>query len=357
MTLEMTYLEDITPTIDINRNNFTVQEITPEGEVLDFTEKTFEEGELTREKKFSHFILEKTAYTSQDAFKKLAIGLHIPHSRFDCAGMKDKEAHTVQMASVFGVSPTQLKKIQLNQIRILGAWLGKDKIRFGDLQGNQFTFLVDTNQIKEKGFFPNYFGLQRFGSQRLNTHLVGKLILQGKFEEAAMNYLCFSGTEKNQENIEWRKNLLEERDFKKYFQIIPRTLGNERTLLKSLVKNDKDFIGALRQMPRNLLLMFIHSYQSHLFNYFLKKYSCDFKEKIELVGYETEISKEMQELLDEEEITKESFKIKSIPELSSKGEYRNSKEKYSDLQISEGKVSFKLTSGSYATVAVKNLMN
>ncbi|VVB69729.1 putative tRNA pseudouridine synthase D [uncultured archaeon] len=353
----MNYLEDITPKIVIDRNNFTVQEITPEGETLDFTEKTFEEGPLSREKKFSHFILEKTGFTTQDAFKKMAIGLHIPSSRFDAAGMKDKEAHTVQLASVFGISPTQLKNLQLNQMKILGAWLGQEKIRLGDLQGNQFTFAVDTSQIKEKQCFPNYFGLQRFGSQRLNTHLVGKLILQGKFEDAVMNYLCFSGTERNQENIEWRKKLLEEHNFKKSFETVPRTLGNEKILIKSLVRNEKDFVGALRQMPRNIMLMFIHSYQSHLFNYFLKKYSYDFKEKIELVGYESEVSKEMQELLDEEEITKESFKIKSIPELSSKGEQRNSKEEYGDLQISEAKVSFKLKAGAYATVGIKNLMN
>jgi tRNA pseudouridine13 synthase len=40
------------------------------------------------------------------------------------------------------------------------------------------------------GGAPNFFGHQRFGTTRPITHLVGKALVQGHFEEAAMLFLA-----------------------------------------------------------------------------------------------------------------------------------------------------------------------
>jgi TruD family tRNA pseudouridine synthase len=45
-------------------------------------------------------------------------------------------------------------------------------------------------ELTEAGGIPNYFGHQRFGTTRPITHLVGKSLSQGNFEEATMLFLA-----------------------------------------------------------------------------------------------------------------------------------------------------------------------
>ena len=45
-------------------------------------------------------------------------------------------------------------------------------------------------ELDQVGGIPNFFGHQRFGTTRPITHLVGKAILKGDFEEAAMLFLA-----------------------------------------------------------------------------------------------------------------------------------------------------------------------
>jgi len=41
-------------------------------------------------------------------------------------------------------------------------------------------------ELVERGFI-NYFGLQRFGSNMVNTHQIGILILQGEYQKAIVS--------------------------------------------------------------------------------------------------------------------------------------------------------------------------
>jgi tRNA pseudouridine13 synthase len=45
----------------------------------------------------------------------------------------------------------------------------------------------------------------------------------------------------------------------------------EKAILNHLVKHPDDHIGALEQLPFNLLMMFVHGYQSYLFNRILSE--------------------------------------------------------------------------------------
>jgi tRNA(Glu) U13 pseudouridine synthase TruD len=74
---------------------------------------------------------------------------------------------------------------------LIGAWLAGDRVQLGDLLGNRFTIRVRKARdgaddrvtaisTELGGRFPNYFGEQRFGSSRQNTHLIGEKLLQGK---------------------------------------------------------------------------------------------------------------------------------------------------------------------------------
>lgn len=206
-------------------------------------------------------------------------GLHYCDIGF--AGSKDKHAVTTQYISVRGDEGVRKKIEELNigDVKIEFVGYGK-RLRLGALLGNRFAIVVrdlkiDTaealrriekilNEVEQKGGFPNYFGYQRFGEQRANNHEIGKLLLKGKFEEAAVLFLgqhC-DGTMLGDEA---RKRFLETRDVNEALKNFPKSLKYERMLLFKF-KETKNWKKAFLSLPRQLLRIFIHAYQSYLFN-------------------------------------------------------------------------------------------
>jgi len=82
-----------------------------------------------------------------------------------------------------------------------------------------------------------------------------------------------------------------------------------------------------------------------------------------IIGYETNeehLSSYERQALDELDITKEDFKIKSMPELSMKGTFRLVFAPFKEFsyEIGEGiaRMKFSLPAGSYATVLANEFM-
>lgn len=73
----------------------------------------------------------------------------------------------------------------------------------GQLKGNKFQILIrDIDDIEKSAEIannilkelevtgvPNYFGWQRFGKPRTNTHLVGEALVQNDLKEAVRRYI------------------------------------------------------------------------------------------------------------------------------------------------------------------------
>ena len=66
-----------------------------------------------------------------------------------------------------------------------------------------------------------------------------------------------------------RSDLQDTLDFKQALQNFPIQLRFERMMLRHLVDNPGDFIGAFRRLPPKLQMMFVQAWQSFLFNRFL----------------------------------------------------------------------------------------
>jgi len=390
--------------------DFIVEEITSKGETLELDKHFEKEGEGD----FTHFVLQKRNWNTLQALREIGNKLHCGMKRFSYAGVKDRNAVTTQLASAFKIDKTALLGVRIRDIRINGAWGAKEKVRMGELLGNRFTVTVrDVAADAEtavariytdtKGLSPNYFGEQRFGSIRKNTHLVGKAIVSGNFKEAVWNYLTYLDDGEREEGKEARKKLAGDGDFKKALDYFPKYLGYERTMLNHLSNNPTDYVNALRKLPRGLSLMFVHAYQSYIFNKALSRrlaerglsveagervcFSDDFgfpelknttevedvaeaEEKVrrhelfiisEIIGYETEyVSGYENEILEEEGIKKEGFLIKSFPEISSKGSRRCAFAPLKDFRFAQdgtaGKFTFSLPAGAYATVAMREFI-
>lgn len=110
------------------------------------------------------------------------------------AGLKDKNAMTIQHISVPKQTAQRLEKFEHPNIKILETTSHNNKIRIGHLKGNRFFIRLKKvspmdgkkiesalGQIATLGM-PNYFGYQRFGIER-NNHIKGKEIIEGARSE------------------------------------------------------------------------------------------------------------------------------------------------------------------------------
>ncbi|DAC72279.1 MAG TPA: tRNA pseudouridine(13) synthase TruD [Thermoplasmata archaeon] len=216
---------------------------------------------------------------------EIADRLHFSQRRVSFAGTKDKRAWTTQLMSFDHVSSEQLSRLNIKDVVIENIYQSDVPVRIGDLLGNRFEITVRNieeaivpEQIKTLvspfnswGGFPNFYGIQRFGIIRPITHLVGKYIVQGDFEKAAMTYVAHPMVGENETTFALRAELEKTRDYGKAFHSYPDSLNFEKAMLNKLIQNPKDFTGAFKELPKNLLLMFVNAYESILFNKILSE--------------------------------------------------------------------------------------
>jgi tRNA pseudouridine13 synthase len=209
--------------------------------------------------------------------------------------------------------------------------------------------------------------------------LVGREILRGNFEEAVLIYLSKVFEGENDESVEARRILSETKNFKDALKRFPKNLGYEISMLNHLASKPDDFRGALRALPEGLSKMFVHAYQSYIFNKSLSRYIEReiVVEKLPLVGFvplrgcptgQSQPDELTEKILVEEGVNVEDFRVKGMSDLSSKGELRDCFECMQDFKIIEaGKdelyegrnkvsLSFSLGPGVYATTLLREYM-
>jgi tRNA pseudouridine13 synthase len=206
--------------------------------------------------------------------------LHVSQKRISFAGTKDKRAYSIQLMSFDQISPEHLSQVNIKDVSLSHLYQSDTPVRIGDLLGNRFKITVRNleseilpEQIKRLvaplqtiGGFPNFYGIQRFGVIRPITHLVGKYIIEGEYEKAVMMYVAHPLPGEHETTFLLREELEKTRDFSKAFHSYPNALNFEKAMLNKLIQNPEDFVGALHEIPRNLLMMFVNAYQSYLFN-------------------------------------------------------------------------------------------
>ncbi|MDO8339672.1 MAG: tRNA pseudouridine(13) synthase TruD [Candidatus Burarchaeum sp.] len=293
--------------------------------------------------KFTHFVLQKRSWDTHGALRAIGRQLGCGIKRFSYAGMKDRQALTTQLCGVYGFAPERVMGVRVKDVEILGVWAAADKVRMGELAGNRFTVVVEgmsegaEQKVKEifsdlHGRVPNYFGGQRFG-MRGNSHKLGECILHGDFEGAVNEYLTGTSETSAEENAEARaarERLSNEKDFAAARQYFPHHLKYELMMLEHLARAPTDFAGAIRRLPRGIMLLFVHALQSHIFNRVLSgkiaagevNAETSTSEMGNLIGYETVPTERERKVLEELRIEPENFRLKHMPELGSKGTER-----------------------------------
>ncbi|RZN63182.1 MAG: tRNA pseudouridine(13) synthase TruD [Methanonatronarchaeia archaeon] len=397
-----------------NPSDFKVREVVSTKH-RDYRESDFEEHDQTT------FRVKAKNWETNNLIREITNRLGVSKNRVGFAGTKDKKAVTEQYMSIYNIRKEQLEELDINGVEITEIGLSEERIDLGDLVGNEFEITIKnidkpsnikpiTEKMNKKGTI-NYFGLQRFGTTRPNTHIVGKHLVMENPEKAVKNYVAKPYPGEPKKTREVRRELWSEWEKEPYLKglkKLPNYLRYERAMLDHLHKKPNDHVGALRKLPQNLLRIFIHSYQSYLFHkminhridrgiplnraiegdvvcytdiesdipnrYATERVEPHSQEKIQemidvgkafitapLIGTQTKrafgkMGDIEDSVLEKEGVEPGDFKINSMPELTSKGLRREitlktkikTKEKNGEL-----KLSFFLPKGCYATVITR----
>ena len=306
-------------------------------------------------------------------------------------GLKDAHAQTEQYVYTYkkldSLAEIEGKKYSAKRIGFV-----KKPISKKDMLGNIFEIKVsDLNEplpsFTDDEKILNFFGYQRFGSKRPITHLVGKSIIKGNYEEAVDYLLNFSSKYDSEKNNQFRKLISERKSESEIIELLPYSMDIERNLLKQLLK-DKDPKNAIRSIPLALRRFYIQAYQSFLFNKTLSlayefeeelflstvddvcfdknsilgKFENDPNQRlaIPLIGHsyykKSRFDYYIKKILDDELLTPKDFFIKDFQEISVDGGFRNASINYLNLNINENLIKFQLSRGSYATIVLREIL-
>ncbi|MBS3117457.1 tRNA pseudouridine(13) synthase TruD [Candidatus Woesearchaeota archaeon] len=311
----------------------------------DFIVEEIPKLEVLKKGDYTYFLLEKRNWNTLEAIKAIAASLKVKEGRFNIAGIKDKKAVSRQYISAYRINRNKLESLKIKDLSVTVLGYGDDRLRLGQLVGNRFKIVVRDveKKVKPIAFIENYFDDQRFGGK---NSLLGKALVQKEYRKA-----CYTL------RLRW---------------------------------SGSDYIAPLRTLGKRLLRFYINSYQSLLFNEAIagwlaglpgEKWTVDYtrgcfvfhkdrppSKVFPIVGFLTEYpTKDVEtiykKILEKENIAKEAFLMRQIPELNSEGNAREAIVPIKEMSIHYKKednfylaeVQFMLPPGSYATVVIKKL--
>jgi tRNA pseudouridine13 synthase len=386
----------INGTIKENNEEFQVSEI------IDYTflKPPYFSSVQNNEHKFPLYLLEKHNIDSNHAVieikKQSGLKLKI-------MGIKDAKAETSQYASCEQTKnlPKYIitNKTKLTLLGFLRTPLSKSvlignsfKIKIKTSDNNIHPFLLELNKIA------NFYGLQRFGSERMVTHLVGKALLERNYNKAIEYLLSYTSKYDSKFSKEIRERSRDPKNYHKLIQILPKGMDLERLILHTLVKG-KDSVAVIRSIPINIRRLFVQAYQSYIFNKCLSNallsnediQKCkdgdlcfeiekplvfgrirkfregvdsnnDVAPAIRLVGYNYQPGKNRfdhitKRILADENISPTAFYLKDLQELSLQMGFRQTSLFCSEFSyFGRLELLFKLPKGSYATTLLRELI-
>ena len=267
------------------------------------------------------------------------------------AGLKDKEAQTVQFLSsnkalnAF-VWERGSKVIVLKRV-------GRGVVRKKYLKGNYFVIDLEfecevedyAKEVEGLWEVPGIYGYQRFGSRRPVSHVIGKLALQGKWEEAVDVLLGEPFPWESEESRRVREEYY--RLGPKAFLRAPKFMDLEREVASKLLegKGPKEALLSL-----SVFKLFLQAYQSYLYNKLLSEGdACNGPRRLPGPGAE-----EYKLLLEEEGVSLEEFRKFGLKAWPREPCFKTKINVFAEGRIM--RLAFALPKGYYATSVIREVL-
>lgn len=259
---------------------------------------------------YCHFTLYKENKDTMEVVGLLGrlMRLNNANKIFGFAGTKDRRAVTVQRCSAYRIKAERLAGLNKGGdfglrggVKVGNFTYEKEGLRLGDLAGNEFNITLRECRVDDAGVglrevvekavervkqtgFANYFGLQRFGTyESASTADIGRLLLRGEYRAAVEALLAYDPAVLSTpppadiaaDDIARAAachTFATTNNWDEASRAMPRKFTAEAGLLRGIAqrgimdREKLDWLGAIQAIPRGLRTMYVHAYQSLIFN-------------------------------------------------------------------------------------------
>jgi tRNA pseudouridine13 synthase len=324
-------------------------------------------------------LVEKRGVSTLEMIRKIARSLKMSRKRFGYGGLKDARAIARQYVSIWSLDKISIG--DLPGVKIVEVNRHSRKLKPGTVKFNKFKIIIrDADEknadkimkiLYEKGI-PNYFGPQRFGSRRPNTHLVGERIVKNDIEGAVKTFVG-NPYDTESPKLQKARGLFDKGELKESLEYFPSKFYPEKAVIQSLIQG-ADYLNAFKSINLRLRKLFVHAYQSFLFNQVLNERMSNLEAMDgdilskgiptgPLFGYklklaEKEAGKIERDILEKSGAQLEDFRCPLTPELSATGRRHKLFFKILDYKIKHNPLTleFTLPKGCYATSVLREVM-
>ncbi|MHC4780086.1 MAG: tRNA pseudouridine(13) synthase TruD [Planctomycetota bacterium] len=242
--------------------------------VEDFQVEEAMDLRLSDEGRHSVYLLEKRSRNTLDALWDLAKAAGVQAEDISFAGLKDRHAWTKQHVSI-PAGPRDHFKGRGFRVRYLGN--SDEPVNSRRMEGNAFKIVVRDLTRKQAGQFtenlqvicregvPNFFDEQRFGSARHGKGFIAERMVRGDFESALKLYMSTPARKDSASRKALHRMVA--LNWGNWSLVAGRLpAGTEKRIAEHLAISPHDYGGALNRIDRRRMSLFLHAWQSQLWN-------------------------------------------------------------------------------------------
>jgi len=350
--------------------------------------------------------VEKRSVDTMHMSRALASALK---SRVSYAGLKDKRAYAVQY-----VTPTSSRAARPPDVTGQGysatlVGFVRRPLSRSVLAGNRFGIrlrgccpdigsrIEEAINLGGSRLVPNFYGLQRFGTSGAGSHRIGRSLVKGDFEGAVKSLLEPTADPVDRPAAE----AFGRGDYEEGARLLAHGRDVERLAARELGQHPGQWTRALRSIPVTLRRLYVHAYQSLIFNRTLSsalEAGVDISRyvpgdnwaatsegglvtlaprgvkdvptgvavpMVQIVGYAfrnygSRFDSIIEDELKKEGVTPGQFYVKDMQEVSSEGTFRRPHLALQDpswsVEDGDAKLEFTLGKGQYATILLREIV-